>query len=192
MSFEGIAFGETEAHRGARLSAGGIDEFEGSGLAVLLVHQGNDSAEHSQAGARVAPRALYAHRAAAAAVVRHANQERTVFLADRNLNGVAGRGLRKSVLQSILYGNFKAHGGHGARAVDAFVNLPHHRWRGVVGIFVQLHIILHEGYLVDICIIYALISFLTVIVLTKVYMGVYLEKKEAENRQKKTGKEEEA
>ena len=52
------------------------------------------------------------------------------------------------MLQSILYGNFKAHGGHGARAVDAFVNLPHHRWRGVVGIFVQLHIIPHEGYLV--------------------------------------------
>ena len=51
---------------------------------------------------------------------------------------------------------------------------------------------LDEGYLADICIIYALISFLTVIVLTKVYMGVYLEKKEAENRQKKTGKEEEA
>ena len=51
---------------------------------------------------------------------------------------------------------------------------------------------LGEGYLADICIIYALISFLTVIVLTKVYMGVYLEKKEAENRQKKNGKEEEA
>lgn len=51
---------------------------------------------------------------------------------------------------------------------------------------------LDEGYLVDICIIYALISFLTVIVLTKVYMGVYLEKKEAEAKKKQTGIEEEA
>ena len=38
-------------------------------------------------------------------------------------------------------------------------------------------IMLDEGYLVDICIIYAMISFLAVIVLTKVYMGVYREKK---------------
>ena len=36
----------------------------------------------------------------------------------------------------------------------------------------------NEGYLIDICIIYALTSFLAVIVLTKVYMGVYLEKKD--------------
>ncbi len=43
-------------------------------------------------------------------------------------------------------------------------------------------IMLDEGYLVDICIIYAMISFLAVIVLTKVYMGVYREKKgEGEN-----------
>ena len=43
-----------------------------------------------------------------------------------------------------------------------------------------------EGYLVDICIIYASISFLAVIVLTKVYMGVYREKKqkEKENRER--------
>jgi len=34
-----------------------------------------------------------------------------------------------------------------------------------------------EGYLVDICLIYALVSFLSVIVITKVYMGVYREKK---------------
>lgn len=40
-----------------------------------------------------------------------------------------------------------------------------------------LALMLGEGYLVDICIIYALISFLAVIVLTKVYMGVYLEKR---------------
>ncbi len=40
-----------------------------------------------------------------------------------------------------------------------------------------LAIFLGEGYLVDICIIYAMISFLAVIVLTKVYTGVYLESK---------------
>ena len=41
-----------------------------------------------------------------------------------------------------------------------------------------LALLLDEGYLVDICIIYAMISFLAVIVLTKVYIGIYLEKKE--------------
>ena len=39
-----------------------------------------------------------------------------------------------------------------------------------------------EGYLVDICLIYAMISFLAVIVLTKVYMGVYIQKKEEEEK----------
>lgn len=41
-----------------------------------------------------------------------------------------------------------------------------------------LAFLLGEGYLVDICMIYAMISFLAVIVLTKVYMGVYAEKKQ--------------
>ena len=36
---------------------------------------------------------------------------------------------------------------------------------------------LGEGYLADICIIYAMISFLAVVVLTKVYTGVYLDGK---------------
>ncbi len=40
-------------------------------------------------------------------------------------------------------------------------------------------LLLKEGYLVDICLIYAMISFLAVIVLTKVYMGVHSEKKNA-------------
>lgn len=50
----------------------------------------------------------------------------------------------------------------------------------VMVIIAMLAIMLGEGYLVDICIIYAMISFLAVIVLTKVYMGVYLEKKKEE------------
>ena len=33
--------------------------------------------------------------------------------------------------------------------------------------------VIMEGYLVDICLIYAMISFLAVIVLTKIYTGVY-------------------
>lgn len=45
-----------------------------------------------------------------------------------------------------------------------------------------LALMLEEGYLVDICLIYAMISFLAVIVLTKVYMGVYIEKKEEEEK----------
>ena len=52
----------------------------------------------------------------------------------------------------------------------------------VMVIIAILAVQLREGYLVDICIIYALISFLAVIVLTKVYMGVYLEKKKEEEK----------
>lgn len=47
-----------------------------------------------------------------------------------------------------------------------------------------LAVMMEEGYLADICLIYAMISFLAVIVLTKVYMGVYLEKKEKEEEGK--------
>ena len=46
-----------------------------------------------------------------------------------------------------------------------------------------LALYLNEGYLVDICLIYAMISFLAVVVLTKVYTGVYLEKKEQERKE---------
>ena len=38
-----------------------------------------------------------------------------------------------------------------------------------------------EGYLVDICLIYAMISFLAVVVLSRIYTGVY---KEAKDHQK--------
>ncbi|MBQ1193692.1 MAG: sodium:proton antiporter [Lachnospiraceae bacterium] len=54
----------------------------------------------------------------------------------------------------------------------------------IIGI---LAILMNEGYLVDICIIYAMISFLAVTLLTKVYMGVYAEKKK--NREAKKTKE---
>lgn len=55
----------------------------------------------------------------------------------------------------------------------------------VIVIIAVLALMMDEGYLVDICIIYALISFLAVIVLTKVYMGVYAEKKDAEAKAQK-------
>lgn len=44
---------------------------------------------------------------------------------------------------------------------------------------------MNEGYLVDICIIYAMISFLAVTLLTKVYMGVYAERKKNEKEEKR-------
>ena len=40
-----------------------------------------------------------------------------------------------------------------------------------------LALLLNEGYLVDICLIYAMISFLAVVVLSKVYIGIYEEKR---------------
>ena len=53
----------------------------------------------------------------------------------------------------------------------------------VIVIIAMLAIMLNEGYLADICIIYAMISFLAVVVLTKVYMGVYLQKKQAKENE---------
>ena len=41
-----------------------------------------------------------------------------------------------------------------------------------------LAVIKNQGYLVDICLIYAMISFLAVVVLTRIYTGVYRESKE--------------
>ena len=43
-----------------------------------------------------------------------------------------------------------------------------------------LALMLGEGYLVDIAIIYAMISFLAVVVLAKIYIGVYLARKAKE------------
>ena len=46
-----------------------------------------------------------------------------------------------------------------------------------LAIIAILAVMKQEGYLVDIYIIYAMISFLSVVVLTKVYMGIYRERK---------------
>ena len=48
----------------------------------------------------------------------------------------------------------------------------------VMVIISVLAVKMNEGYLMDICIIYAMISFLAVVILSKVYMGIYAEKKE--------------
>ena len=47
----------------------------------------------------------------------------------------------------------------------------------MVGLFV---ILLAEGYLADIALIYSMISFLAVILLSKVYTGIYYERKHEE------------
>ena len=41
-----------------------------------------------------------------------------------------------------------------------------------------LALLLDEGYLIDVCLVYAMISFLAVFVLTKVYIGIYEEKRQ--------------
>lgn len=45
-----------------------------------------------------------------------------------------------------------------------------------------LAVILDEGYLVDISLLYAMISFLAVVVLSRIYRGVYLARKDAARR----------
>ena len=47
-----------------------------------------------------------------------------------------------------------------------------------------LSFMMGEGYLVDIAIIYTMLSFLAVVLLTKVYMGVYREKRRQEEAAK--------
>ncbi|MBQ2948998.1 MAG: sodium:proton antiporter [Clostridia bacterium] len=55
-------------------------------------------------------------------------------------------------------------------------------------------VLLKEGYLADIALVYAMISFLAVIVLSKVYTGIYYERKHEEELQaaRKTRNGEEA
>lgn len=57
-----------------------------------------------------------------------------------------------------------------------------------IAIIAILAVYLDESSILDICLIYAVMSFVAVIVLTKIYIGIYNGKKE---EQKKTGKGEE-
>lgn len=47
----------------------------------------------------------------------------------------------------------------------------------VMVMIATLALMLDEGYLVDVCLVYAMISFLSVVVLSKVYIGIYEEKR---------------
>ena len=55
-----------------------------------------------------------------------------------------------------------------------------------LAIIAILAVMKQEGYLVDICLIYAMTSFLAVIVLCKVYMGVYRQRKEGKEDKEET------
>lgn len=44
-----------------------------------------------------------------------------------------------------------------------------------------LALMLDEGYLVDVCLVYAMISFLAVVILSKVYIGIYEENRHSAN-----------
>ena len=57
----------------------------------------------------------------------------------------------------------------------------------VMVIIAMLAVYMKESYLLDICLIYAMISFLAVVVLTKVYSGVYLEKIAREKKEREEG-----
>ena len=54
-----------------------------------------------------------------------------------------------------------------------------------ITIIAVLALKMKEGYLADISLIYAMLSFLAVVLLTKVYMGVYLERKAKEKKSSK-------
>jgi multicomponent Na+:H+ antiporter subunit F len=47
-----------------------------------------------------------------------------------------------------------------------------------------LSVLLDEAYLLDVCLIYAMISFVAVIVLTKIYTGVYRQEHSEEKEEK--------
>ena len=55
-----------------------------------------------------------------------------------------------------------------------------------------LTVLLGEGYLADVALVYAMISFLSVIVLCKVYTGIYRERRQEERRLRRQDQREEA
>ncbi len=60
-----------------------------------------------------------------------------------------------------------------------------------IGIIALLAVYLNEASVIDICLIYAAISFVSVIVLTKIYIGLYNKTKhDMQNKKLSEGKEE--
>jgi len=55
----------------------------------------------------------------------------------------------------------------------------------VVIIICILAFVMNEGYLADVALVYTMFSFLAVVLLTKVYMGIYREKRRKEEEAKK-------
>lgn len=51
-----------------------------------------------------------------------------------------------------------------------------------------LALMLNEGYLVDVCLVYAMISFLAVVILSKVYIGIYEENRHSADSDEKEDK----
>ena len=78
----------------------------------------------------------------------------------------------------------------GPKVVDRIVSV---NMLGTLTIIIigVLALMMNEGYLVDVALIYAMISFLAVVVLCKVYMGVYLQHQK-ENAPTDTPKEDHA
>lgn len=58
----------------------------------------------------------------------------------------------------------------------------------VMVIIAVMALFLNESYLVDICLIYAMVSFLAVVVLAKVYIGIYEEKRKDEDKTQEENK----
>lgn len=59
----------------------------------------------------------------------------------------------------------------------------------VMVIIAILSLLLKEGFLIDICLIYAMVSFLAVIVLSKVYIGIYEENRHKQMEKEQNGQE---
>ena len=68
----------------------------------------------------------------------------------------------------------------GPRVADRIVSVNMTGTMVIVMIAI-LALMLEEGYLADICLIYAMISFLAVVVLSKVYIGIYEERMRKKN-----------
>ena len=88
-------------------------------------------------------------------------------------------------LQAVLLIFCLIRAGKGPRIADRLVAV------NMMGTLVMVMIALlavlkDQGYLVDICLIYAMISFLAVVVLTRIYTGVYREAKEHEKEKEET------
>lgn len=56
----------------------------------------------------------------------------------------------------------------------------------VTVIIAILAVLKNEGYLVDICLIYAMISFLAVVVLSRIYTGVYRESRDHQKKKEES------